>query len=196
MQHCDAMMCLCMLSCVWHFATPWTVARQAPLSMGFPRQEYWSFHFLHGLNPRLLCLLHRQEDSLPLSHLGSPKQLYSNLKKEKEKRKLVEASKRYFTACYITQGLKEPSELFVLPQVRQVNTWKVICNSRTHFSLMLIYDTWHFIFICKLFFFKCGWKSFDMSSLTVCLERSKQKYNSGKWEEINSPKKWPFILIP
>ena len=21
---------------------PWTVARQAPLSMGFPRQEYWS----------------------------------------------------------------------------------------------------------------------------------------------------------
>ena len=24
------------------FATPWTVARQAPLSMGFPRQESWS----------------------------------------------------------------------------------------------------------------------------------------------------------
>ena len=24
------------------FATPWTVAHQAPLSMGFPRQEYWS----------------------------------------------------------------------------------------------------------------------------------------------------------
>ena len=23
-------------------ATAWTVARQAPLSMGFPRQEYWS----------------------------------------------------------------------------------------------------------------------------------------------------------
>ena len=22
--------------------TPWAVARQAPLSMGFPRQEYWS----------------------------------------------------------------------------------------------------------------------------------------------------------
>ena len=27
---------------VWPFATPWTVAHQAPLSMGFPRQEYWS----------------------------------------------------------------------------------------------------------------------------------------------------------
>ena len=24
------------------FAAPWTVARQAPLSMGFYRQEYWS----------------------------------------------------------------------------------------------------------------------------------------------------------
>ena len=24
------------------FATPWTVACQAPLSTGFPRQEYWS----------------------------------------------------------------------------------------------------------------------------------------------------------
>ena len=24
------------------FVTPWTVARQAPLSMGFPRPEYWS----------------------------------------------------------------------------------------------------------------------------------------------------------
>ena len=24
------------------FVIPWTVARQAPLSVGFPRQEYWS----------------------------------------------------------------------------------------------------------------------------------------------------------
>ena len=27
---------------VWLFATPWTVAYQAPLSMAFSRQEYWS----------------------------------------------------------------------------------------------------------------------------------------------------------
>ena len=27
---------------VWLFATPWIVDCQAPLSMGFPRQEYWS----------------------------------------------------------------------------------------------------------------------------------------------------------
>ena len=30
------------LSCVQFFATPWTVAYQAPPSMGFSRQEYWS----------------------------------------------------------------------------------------------------------------------------------------------------------
>ena len=30
------------LSRVWLFATPWTTAYQAPLSMGFSRQEYWS----------------------------------------------------------------------------------------------------------------------------------------------------------
>ena len=31
---------VCMLSSVCLFVTPWTVARQAPLSLGFSRQEY------------------------------------------------------------------------------------------------------------------------------------------------------------
>ena len=31
-----------LFSHVWLFATLWTVAHQAPLSMGFSRQEYWS----------------------------------------------------------------------------------------------------------------------------------------------------------
>ena len=36
-------LCVCVqsLSCVPLFATPWTVACQAPLSMEFYRQEYW-----------------------------------------------------------------------------------------------------------------------------------------------------------
>ena len=38
--------CVCvhaqLLSCVLLFVTPWTVACQSPLSMGFSRQEYWS----------------------------------------------------------------------------------------------------------------------------------------------------------
>ena len=39
------MLDVCVLShfsCVQLFTTLWTVAYQAPLSMGFPRQEYWS----------------------------------------------------------------------------------------------------------------------------------------------------------
>ena len=32
----------CILSHVQLFVTPWTVAHQAPLSMGFSWQEYWS----------------------------------------------------------------------------------------------------------------------------------------------------------
>ena len=35
-------MCVSVLSYVRLFATPWTVACQAPLSMEFSRQEYWS----------------------------------------------------------------------------------------------------------------------------------------------------------
>ena len=35
-------MCWHVLTCVELFITPWTVARQATLSMEFSRQEYWS----------------------------------------------------------------------------------------------------------------------------------------------------------
>ena len=34
--------CVCVLSHVWLFATPWTVACHVPLSMEFSREEYWS----------------------------------------------------------------------------------------------------------------------------------------------------------
>ena len=35
-------MCAQLLSCIQLFATPWIVACQAPLSMGFSGQEYWN----------------------------------------------------------------------------------------------------------------------------------------------------------
>ena len=63
-------------SCVRLFVTLWTVARQAPLSMGFSRQEYWS-----GLpcpppedlpDPGFLVNLHQQAGSLPLAPPGKP----------------------------------------------------------------------------------------------------------------------------
>ena len=58
-------------------ATPWTVAHQASLSMGFPRQEYWTRLPLPSpggfLTQKLnLYLLHWQVDFLPLSHQEIP----------------------------------------------------------------------------------------------------------------------------
>ena len=35
-------MCVQLFRSVHLFVTPWTIACQAPLSMGFSRQEYWS----------------------------------------------------------------------------------------------------------------------------------------------------------
>ena len=80
-------MCVCVFVCArtrMHLATwscltlvtPWTVACQASLSMGFCRQEYWSgLHFLlqgifltQRLNPCLLCLLYCRQIIYPLSH--------------------------------------------------------------------------------------------------------------------------------
>ena len=37
----DLCVCVCVCVCVCDSATLWTVAHQAPLSMGFSRQEYW-----------------------------------------------------------------------------------------------------------------------------------------------------------
>ena len=65
------------LSCVWLSVSPWTVVRQAPLSLGFPRQGCCSgFPFPSpGIFPTQesnLCLLHCRQILSPLSHLGSP----------------------------------------------------------------------------------------------------------------------------
>ena len=75
----------CYLLCILHaqslsrvqlFATPWTVAHQAPLSVGFSRQDYWSgLPFPPpgdlpdpGIEPVSPAFLHQQVASLPLSH--------------------------------------------------------------------------------------------------------------------------------
>ena len=66
-----------LLSRVRLFATPWTVAYQAPLSMGFSRREYWSgFPFTSPgdlpnpvMEPRSPAL---QTDTLPSEPPGKP----------------------------------------------------------------------------------------------------------------------------
>ena len=70
------------LSRVQPFATPWTVAYQAPPSMGFSRQEYWSgLPFPSpedlpdpGIEPGSPAL---QADALPSEPQGSPNVSYT-----------------------------------------------------------------------------------------------------------------------
>ena len=72
------------LSCVRLFATPWTVAYEAPRSVGFSRQEYWSgLPFPSpgdlpnpGIEPGSPAL---QTDALPSEPLGKPQTLMSTL---------------------------------------------------------------------------------------------------------------------
>ena len=74
--------CVCWsLSCVWLFVTPQTVVHQAPLSMEFFSQEYWSalpfpppWHLSDpaGIKPRSPVFPALQVDSLPTEPLGKP----------------------------------------------------------------------------------------------------------------------------
>ena len=75
---------LCMRVRFSLFATSWTVAHQAPLSMGFSRQEYWSgLPFPSpgdlpnpGMEPLSTAL---QADSLLFEPLGKPMPIYTPL---------------------------------------------------------------------------------------------------------------------
>ena len=78
------MLSVCSLSCVDSFATPWSVARQVPLSIGFSRQEYWSgLPFPPpgdlpdpGIKPGSPALVGKV---LPLSHQGRHLSVYTRL---------------------------------------------------------------------------------------------------------------------
>ena len=99
-QHCKPTIPACVLSCfsrIRIFAAPRTTALQAPLSTGFPRQEYWSRlpcsppgalpHFpIQGSNLSFLHILHWRAGSLPVVPPGKPaNQLYSNKNVKREK---------------------------------------------------------------------------------------------------------------
>ena len=70
---------VCVLSRVRLFAASWTVAHQAPLSMDFPRQEYWNgvpFSAPGDIPKSTFVAL--QTDSLSLHHMGFPVPLHTS----------------------------------------------------------------------------------------------------------------------
>ena len=91
-----------LLSHVWLFATLWTTAHQAALSMGFSRQEYWSglpcspqgdlpepgIELLSVMSSALAGRFYFLFYFLPLSHLGSPTG-YTPVQNKKLKKKRI-----------------------------------------------------------------------------------------------------------
>ena len=69
------------LSCVQLLATPWTAAYQAPPSMGFARQEYWSGVPLPSLKLILEQDLNNTQDlkKRKEQHPGSRNSIYKNM---------------------------------------------------------------------------------------------------------------------
>ena len=137
----------CVLSCVWLFSTLWTVAHQAPLFMGFPGKEYWSgllfsppgIFLTQSSSPRLLCLLHWQVDSLPLSHLGSP----------------------YYWVCFFPNGPSCASSgygAFSCSIYLILSLWYILCSLFLEILLVTRWISWTSLLSCfsSLRFIFCG----------------------------------------
>ena len=125
-------LCACTLSYSSHvqlFATPWTIALQAPLSMGFSRQQYWMgcHALLQGIflakgGTHISCLLHWQVGSLPLVPPRKPNiltlsmkyqfkiecdkmNINSHFKKKKKKGRITDKKPKKEIKCYLKKYL-------------------------------------------------------------------------------------------
>ena len=115
----NAFLCVKLVSCVWLFATPWTVACQALLSLKFPRQEYWSglpFHSPGDLpKPKSPAL---QADSFQSESPGKPIPVLV--------KPVRETQIQYHFPC----------EVFSSPIYNQ--NWSLCCKSSAHTSVRAV----------------------------------------------------------
>ena len=93
------------------FTTLWTAADQAPLSMGFSRQEYWSGLTQPppgdlpdpGIEPMSPAL---QADSLPQSHWGSPISGYTQIFLNPWPSVWSQSSTVFLTLCFLIHQMQ------------------------------------------------------------------------------------------
>ena len=151
-------LCVLSRSVVFHsLLTPWTAAHQPSLSMGFPRQVYWSrlpfpppgIFPIQGWNSPVLHLLHWQTDSLPGSHLGRPKHAELALKVLLEPDPFSGATtllSYLWSSDYRSQLLLLPGSLTVWVQGRGITvsrvTWQLcprgkLLNQRFALSILV-----------------------------------------------------------
>ena len=147
--------CVCVLSHVWGFVTPQTVAHQVPLSMGFSKQKHWGgllfpppgIFPIHGSNLHLLCLLHWQMGSLPLVPPGKPIFIHIFFKKEKNPKGTLadiprsgraqsyENGKLFCLHAYLSPTACALAVPFLLPQPPWLGAGAEICVSLPFFLL-------------------------------------------------------------
>ena len=119
-----------LLSCVWLFVTPWTAGCESPLSVEFPRQEYWSgFPFPYAgeqstITPIKwsLCARHRFH---VLTHLIFPKYYSFNKWRNWGKEKLI------FPESSLQQNFSKNYNSSPLLRKHLVNTTSILWSQIT-----------------------------------------------------------------
>ena len=95
------------LSCVRLLATPWMAAYQAPPSIGFSRQEYWSELPLPSLNmlSRLVITFLSRSKHLLILWLQSPSAVVLVYSVDFERHK--ETISQFYFSFYVFNGIKQ-----------------------------------------------------------------------------------------
>ena len=147
------------LSGVQLFATPWTVAYQAPPSMGFSRQEYWSgLPFLSpgdlpdpGIEPRSPAL---QTDALPSEPPGN---LY----------------------CTCLQKEFEVAKVIFLPSEHSSHIFPPLFS----FLSLMAWPKWTVMIVRQLF--ACKEKNFSEVGVVLHLRKRHLRISHGSTEKIH-----------
>ena len=133
-------------SVVSNSVTPWTVASQGPLTMGFPRQKYWSelavptpgglLFPTRGSNPHLPGLLLWQADSWPLCYVGSPGNVVSLVNYEPSPRMPLRSSSTFYSSCSWTHLLWGNSTVCLVGHLvhQSLSTWQQSTTQHTAFT--------------------------------------------------------------
>ena len=142
------------LSCVWLFVTPGTVAYQAPLSIEFSRQDYQSGLPLPtlgdppdiGTEPVSLASPALQEDSLSLVPPGKP----NSISWEASNHKMCEVLSTEDWMELITSSSASPGSTILLSHIGEWHTSGLYCSrfiqtprqTRPHRRLAASLDEW------------------------------------------------------
>ena len=134
--------CYVTFSRVWLFATPWTAVYQAPLSMGFSRQEYWSG--CHWVPPRK----HNK-----LNNLGEKEKCLERNKLPKPSQGKMDNQNRPITSEFSSVQSLTCVQLFATPWTAPCQASLSITNSQSLLKLMSIASvtpSYHLILCCPL----------------------------------------------